>query len=126
LFIGYCVGCATFINFCALSHNCNFVHKHIKLRGEKTMGYGRGNNCAGNWSGRGPFSHLPPWQRPGYLYGRGACWHIYGTPNMTHTIMTAEGEAALLKDQKDAVETQIKAMQLTLEKIQARLNEINK
>jgi len=32
-------------------------------------GWGR----SGPWPGRGPFSYLPPWQRPGWLfsYGRG-------------------------------------------------------
>ena len=42
-------------------------------------GYGRGRGwgrglSGGPWPGRGPFSHLPPWQRPGCVYGRGACW----------------------------------------------------
>jgi len=30
------------------------------------------------WPGRGPFSYLPPWMRPGWLYGRGACWWLFG------------------------------------------------
>ncbi|MGQ9781797.1 MAG: hypothetical protein ACUVQ8_06050 [Nitrososphaeria archaeon] len=40
----------------------------------------------GMWPGRGPFSYLPPWQRPGWFFGRGACWwlfpylHMYGYP----------------------------------------------
>ncbi|MEM3385925.1 MAG: hypothetical protein QXE78_10420 [Nitrososphaeria archaeon] len=40
----------------------------------------------GMWPGRGPFSYLPPWQRPGWLFGRGACWwflqnfYMYGYP----------------------------------------------
>jgi hypothetical protein len=29
------------------------------------------------WPGRGPFSYLPPWMRPGWLYGRGACWWLF-------------------------------------------------
>jgi hypothetical protein len=40
---------------------------------------GRGG-WSGPWPGRGPFSYLPPWQRPGWLYGRGACWWLYGAP----------------------------------------------
>jgi hypothetical protein len=32
---------------------------------------GRGAGWTGPWPGRGPFSHLPPWQRPGWLYGLG-------------------------------------------------------
>ncbi|MEM3693599.1 MAG: hypothetical protein QXI39_06230 [Candidatus Bathyarchaeia archaeon] len=29
------------------------------------------------WPVRGPFSYLPPWQRPGWLFGRGACWWLF-------------------------------------------------
>jgi len=32
----------------------------------------------GPWPGRGPFSYLPPWQRPGWLFGRGACRWLLG------------------------------------------------
>ncbi|WP_455364526.1 hypothetical protein [[Eubacterium] cellulosolvens] len=43
------------------------------------LGYGRGFGLGlglgmgfrrGPWPGAGPFSGLPPWQRPGWLYGR--------------------------------------------------------
>lgn len=47
------------------------------------MGYGWGRGGRGQfgmWPGRGPFSYLPPWQRPGWLFGRGACWYLYGNP----------------------------------------------
>jgi hypothetical protein len=37
------------------------------------FGRGRGG-WAGPWPGRGPFSYLPPCQRPGWWFGRGACW----------------------------------------------------
>ncbi len=32
-------------------------------------GRGRGGGWKGPWPGRGPFSHLPPWQRPGWVFG---------------------------------------------------------
>ena len=36
------------------------------------MGWrGRGGGRSGPWPGRGPFSYLPPWQRPGWLFGYG-------------------------------------------------------
>lgn len=47
------------------------------------FGFGRGWGWRGGWGpwpGRGPFSYLPPWQRPGWLYGRGACWWLFGRP----------------------------------------------
>ncbi len=31
----------------------------------------------GPWPGKGPWSYLPPWQRPGWYYGRGWCWYWY-------------------------------------------------
>ncbi|RLF21776.1 MAG: hypothetical protein DRJ68_02715 [Thermoprotei archaeon] len=40
-------------------------------------GFGR---WFGPWPGRGPFSYLPPWLRPGWLFGRGACWWLFGAP----------------------------------------------
>lgn len=43
-------------------------------------GRGRGRGWIGPWPGRGPFSYLPPWQRPGWLYGRGSCWWLFGGP----------------------------------------------
>ncbi|RLE59315.1 MAG: hypothetical protein DRJ35_06045 [Thermoprotei archaeon] len=43
-------------------------------------GWGRGWGWRGPWPGNGPFSYLPPWQRPGWLFGRGACWWLYGAP----------------------------------------------
>ncbi len=44
-------------------------------------GWGRGRRgWIGPWPGRGPFSFLPPWQRPGWLFGRGSCWWLFGGP----------------------------------------------
>ncbi len=42
-------------------------------------GWGR-RGWIGQWPGRGPFSHLPPWMRPGWLFGRGSCWWLFGAP----------------------------------------------
>ncbi|RLF24739.1 MAG: hypothetical protein DRN15_02040 [Thermoprotei archaeon] len=39
---------------------------------------GRGWGWISPWPGRGPFSWLPPWLRPGWLFGRGACWWLFG------------------------------------------------
>lgn len=88
------------------------------------MGW-RGRGWAGTWPGRGPFSQLPPWQRPGWIYGRGACWHLYGPYNVLPQPKPEE-EVAMLSEQKTAIEEQLKAMQETLKRIQERLNELNK
>jgi hypothetical protein len=89
------------------------------------MGW-RGRGWIGPWPGRSPFSNLPPWQRPGWLYGRGACWYLYGPYQAAVPPIKAEDEAALLAEQKTMIEEQLKAMQETLKKIQERLNELNK
>ena len=45
------------------------------------MGWrGGGGGWGGRWPGRGPFSHLPPWQRPGWIYGFGRGFYGYGGP----------------------------------------------
>ncbi len=36
------------------------------------------------WPGRGPFSFLPPWMRPGWVFGRGACWWLFGPWSYWH------------------------------------------
>ena len=82
----------------------------------------RGWRGKGNWPGAGPFSHLPPWERPGWIYGPGACWSLYG-PNKTNLPQTNQlkpkDEAAMLNDQK-------KAIHETLKKIEERLKELEK
>ena len=89
------------------------------------MGW-RGRGWVGPWPGREPFNNLPPWQRPGWHYGRGACWYLYGPYQAAVPLMKAEDEAALLKEQKTLVEEQLKAVQETLRKIQERLEELEK
>jgi hypothetical protein len=41
-------------------------------------GYGGGRGrWMGLWPGRGPFNYLPPWYRPGWVFGRGRCWWFF-------------------------------------------------
>ena len=88
------------------------------------MGW-RGRGWADPWPGRGPFSNLPPWERPGWLYGRGACWYWHG-PYRTVPQIKPEDEAAMLAEQKIVIEEQLKSMQETLKKIQERLDDLKK
>ena len=77
----------------------------------------------GRWPGRGPFSNLPPWQRPGWLYGRGACYWLYN-PNL-QTIAPPAPYAAISKDQEiAALENQAKLLEQTLNDIRKRLEEL--
>ncbi len=93
-------------------------------RGEK-MRYGRANCWNNQYPGRGPFSNLPPWQRPGWVYGRGACWQLYD-PYYQITPVKPEDEITLLNQQKEAIENQLKLAQETLQKIEQRINELKK
>jgi hypothetical protein len=48
------------------------------------MGYRR-RAYFDQWPGRGPFSHLPPWQRPGYAYGGRGYGRGWGNNSQTCT-----------------------------------------
>ncbi len=81
------------------------------------MGGWRRSGYSGAWPGRGPFSHLPPWERPGWLYGPGACWRIYGaSPYAQATTPTAEadylrGYMDELKAELESIEARIKQLE---------------
>jgi hypothetical protein len=84
----------------------------------------------GNWPGAGPFSNLPPWQRPGWLHGRGACWRFYAPigslPTSVSPELKPEDEATLLTEQRLIVEEHLRTMQETLKNIQHRFDELKK
>ncbi len=45
------------------------------------LGWGWRRGWRGPWPGNGPWSFLPPWERPGWYFGgRGACWRVFGAP----------------------------------------------
>jgi len=95
------------------------------------MGW-RGRGQAGPWPGRGPFSHLPPWERPGWIYGRGACWWFLSPPARTYPYpwgapaLKPDEEANILMEQRVVMEENLKTLQETLKKIEARLEELKK
>jgi hypothetical protein len=62
--------CAELLYISVHYHIIDYVHKHENNLEEvkSKMGYRR-RAYFGQWPGRGPFSYLPPWQRPGWVYG---------------------------------------------------------
>lgn len=105
-------------------------------------GQGRGGGWSGPWPGRGPFSNLPPWQRPGWLYGRGACWWLFNpylqanTPQVSSvdqqtkispTFPTTLTMPTLTKEQeKQMLEQQLRFVEAHLDAIRKRLEELSK
>jgi len=105
-------------------------------------GQGRGGGWTGPWLGRGPFSYLPPWQRPGWLYGRGACWWLFAPylqttipqtlavvpPTSTQpTVPTTPFMPTLTKEQeKQMLEQQLRFVETHLDAIRKRLEELSK
>ena len=93
------------------------------------MGW-RGRGGGGLWPGRGPFSHLPPWQRPGWLYGRGACWWLYAPYSQTTTpavpTMPFVSPTSTKEQEISVLEQQAKLFEQTLGQIRKRLEELKK
>ena len=78
-------------------------------------GRGRGGSC-GAWPGRGPFSDLPPWERPGWKYGRGACLRFAGSPYWQNYPNE--------KEERSYLETSKKDLEEQLKSIEKRINEL--
>ena len=94
--------------------------KSYGRRGGRGRGRGGGR---GMWPGNGPFAHLPPWERPGWLYGPGSCWTL-GYRNLEATAIDSTTNLEMLQSQKEYLETQLKSLQETLAQIEERLNSL--
>jgi len=82
------------------------------------MGGWRRGSAPGYWPGRGPFSYLPPWQRPGWLYGPGTCWQFYSRRLLPEAPPAEEIDylkayAEELRRQLEEVESRIKRLEET-------------
>ncbi len=96
---------------------------------------GRGRGQYGSWPGRGPFCNLPPWQRPGWLYGRGSCWYLYSQylqrddPSMLIPSLKSQPSTLPFVDkeqEKALLEQYIKNLEIQLDNVRSRLEEIEK
>jgi hypothetical protein len=125
------------------------VHKH-KIRLEEVkqkMGYRR-RAYFGQWPGNGPFSDLPPWERPGRAYGGrgyGRRWvadprvcarfpglhrwwwaepsFVYQPPNITPEAEVAalEESKKQLEDGKASIEQEINDIEMHLKELKSKL-----
>jgi hypothetical protein len=100
------------------------------------MGYRR-RACFDQWPGRGPFSHLPPWQRPGHAYGgrgygRGgnvnpqACARFSGLPRWwwTDPTFAYQPSTPTAQDELDALEVSKKELGEEKASIEQEINDI--
>jgi hypothetical protein len=78
----------------------------------------------GRYPGRGPWSHLPPYERPGWWYGRGWCWWYSRYPYIpAHPYVpwwSREDEARYLEELKKYL------TEVVLKEIDKRLEELKK
>ena len=79
-----------------------------------------GKGWRGPWPGNGPWSHLPPWERPGWRYGRGWCWQYLGTPVPESNQQNLEIE--YLKQEKRVLEEELKNIEERLKEIEENLS----
>lgn len=55
------------------------------------------------YPGRGPWAHLPPWERPGWWYGKWRCWYWlapYWRRPVPYPPINKEDEIRYLEDLK--------------------------
>ncbi|MGC9132602.1 MAG: DUF5320 domain-containing protein [Candidatus Micrarchaeia archaeon] len=68
------------------------------------------------WPGNGPFSDLPPWERPGWVYGRGWCLNYWR--NNLSTTSVSEKES--LEAEKSYLEERIKEIEKRLKELEEK------
>ncbi len=72
------------------------------------------------YPGFGPWSHLPPWERPGWKFGRGRgwCWWYYYNYGVNYGV-DKETEIRMLEDEAAYLEERLR-------EIKRRLDELRK
>ncbi|QOJ79734.1 hypothetical protein IG193_01345 [Infirmifilum lucidum] len=91
----------------------------------------------GRWPGNGPWAHLPPWERPGWIYGPGYCWRAYGVPGWYYwrSVLGSaapQDEARVLEEYKRFLEEELRRMneeyrrfiEEEIARVEARLKEL--
>jgi len=144
ILLGTSVLCfAELLYISVLYHTIKCVHKHkINLEEVKKMGYRR-KAYYDQFPGNGPFSHLPPWQRPGRGYGgrgygrgyycamfpwRPRWWWTdpaYANeppkPNTQDELAALEESKKALGEEKASIEQEINDLETTLKELKSKL-----
>ena len=74
------------------------------------------------WPGRGPYSHLPPWQRPGWAYGPGSCrWILSGESISPDIPISSEDTLEELEAYKGDMENELEEIKKGIEGLRKRI-----
>jgi hypothetical protein len=67
------------------------------------------NPWFGRYPGNGPFRDLPPWERPGWKFGRGGwCWYYYANKDPNERKKLLEEEKKALEERLKEIEEELK------------------
>ena len=82
----------------------------------------------GGWPGFGPYCDLPPWERPGWVYGRGACRYLGMVPGRPLAPLYSPGwgyEGEFTKEQEvEVLETELAQLKRAMDRVEERLRAI--
>ena len=96
---------------------------------------GEGHKQSGPWPGCGPFRHLPPWERPGWLYGKGACCQSFNSRALyprgfssplvasRATFSTPEEEIANLEAYRKGIEEELQNLETRIQELKKVIKE---
>ncbi len=96
-------------------------------------GRGRGRGWFYGWPGRGPWSFLPPWLRPGWVFGRGACWYFLANPYAYQMYMDFlrnygyygyPAPPGYSVSEKEYLESELKYLEDRMREVERRLKEL--
>ncbi|MDK2794857.1 MAG: hypothetical protein PWQ22_175 [Archaeoglobaceae archaeon] len=83
------------------------------------------------WPGFGPFSHLPPWERPGWIFGRGACWRWWKyyprlLPRLRLPKLSLRDEISALEEYRKELEEEKASIEEELREVEKELEELRR
>jgi len=64
------------------------------------------------YPGFGPWSDLPPWERPGWKFGRGRCWWYFAQPQLSK-----EEELRMLEEMEKYLEEELREIRRRIEEL---------